>query len=72
MMSMMGAHEPGVHIVPQYIHIGWIWQVQMGIYLWLSQSRLSQREHPHCTERTICHELLSNSKSGANVTPICE
>ncbi len=27
MMSMMGVYKPGVHIVPQYIHIEMIWQV---------------------------------------------
>ncbi len=33
MMSMMGVREPGVHIVPQYIHIEGIWQVQLSIHL---------------------------------------
>lgn len=29
---VMGVHELGVHIVPQYIHIERIWQVQIDLY----------------------------------------
>ena len=32
MMSMMGVREFGIHIVPQYIHIERIWQVQIDLY----------------------------------------
>jgi hypothetical protein len=52
MMSMMvGVREPSVHIVPQYIHIEGIWQVQMGLpFAGVIRSRGVTTEITECTE----------------------
>lgn len=53
MMSMVvGVREPSVHIVPQYIHIERIWQVQMGLHF----ARLA-RPVSFTTEITECTEI---------------
>jgi hypothetical protein len=55
MMSMMDVCKQGVHIVPQYIQIGRIWQVQIVFHFAGMTRRLEPRRHKGREEKnSLC------------------